>query len=156
MYKRILVPLDGSDLGELALTHALALAQSSDGTIHLIQVTERTTQTVSTLPEFSHSGGPDALTELNRQFVDAKATAAHEYLDHIADRLKGEGIQTITEIHEGTPHEHIVEYAEREGIDLVVMSSHGHGGLKRLLIGSVTDRVTRSCVAPVLVVPCSD
>ncbi|MFB3093273.1 MAG: universal stress protein [Dehalococcoidia bacterium] len=49
----------------------------------------------------------------------------------------------------------MVNYAREHGIDLVVMSTHGFGGLKRLLVGSVTDRVIRSCEVPVLVVPCS-
>ncbi len=152
MYERILVPLDGSELAEQALAHAQALAKSSSGTIHLVHVSERTTKTVSTRSQFF---GSDNLAELNRQFVEAQATAAHEYLDHVAERLKREGIPASTELHEGKPHEHIVEYVKRESIDLVIMSTHGHGGLKRL-IGSVTDRVVGSCVAPVLVVSCSD
>ena len=156
MYKHILVPLDGSELAEMALAHAQALAKSSDGTVHLIQVTERMTQTVSGASQFSSgSAGPETLMALNRQFAEARATQAHDYLDRISERLKGEGIQVTTELHEGTPHEHIVEYAKRESIDLVIMSTHGHSGLKRL-IGSVTDRVVGSCVAPVLVVSCSE
>ena len=152
MYERILVPLDGSELAEQALAHALALAKSSGGTIHLVYVTERTTKTVSTTSKFF---GSNNLLELNRQFIEAQATAAHEYLDHVAERLEREGISTRSELHEGTPHEHIVEYAKRESIDLVIMSTHGHSGLKRL-IGTVTDRVVGSCVAPVLVISCSD
>ena len=56
---------------------------------------------------------------------------------------------------EGGAAEKIVNYTREHGIDLVVMSTHGFGGLKRLLLGSVTDRVIRSCEVPVLVVPCS-
>ena len=152
MYERILVPLDGSELAEQALSHAQALAKSSSGTIHLVHVTERIARTVTTKSRFF---GSDDLEEINRQFIEGQATAAHEYLDHIAERLKREGIPASAELHEGTPHEHIVEYAKRESIDLVIMSTHGHSGLKRL-IGSVTDRVVGSCVAPVLVVSCSD
>ncbi len=55
----------------------------------------------------------------------------------------------------GDPSENIIAYAKEHCINLVVMSTHGHGGLRRLLMGSVTDRVVHSCQVPVLVVPCS-
>ncbi len=77
-----------------------------------------------------------------------------EYLEHIATQLKNDGIETQTEIQEGSPHDHIVDYARQHGVDLIIMSSHGHGGLKRLLTGSTTDKVVRAGEVPVLVVPC--
>jgi nucleotide-binding universal stress UspA family protein len=56
---------------------------------------------------------------------------------------------------EGAADENIIDYVKEHEIDLVVMSTHGYGGVKRLLLGSVTDRVIRSCKVPVLVLPCS-
>jgi nucleotide-binding universal stress UspA family protein len=53
----------------------------------------------------------------------------------------------------GQPFGIIVDYAEKEGVDLIVMSSHGRSGLSRMLIGSVTDKILRGAPCPVLVVP---
>ena len=55
----------------------------------------------------------------------------------------------------GAAAEQIISYPRKHGVDLIVTSTHGYGGVKRLLLGSVTDRVIRSCEVPVLVLPCS-
>lgn len=70
----------------------------------------------------------------------------------MASQLKVEGIAVETQLFEGSPHEQIAEYAKQNGVDVIVMSTHGHGGVKRLIVGSTTDRVIRSGDIPVLVV----
>ncbi len=155
MFTNILVALDGSELAEQALPMAQDLARSSNATIHLIQV-------VSRQPELEASRGGDTsiqAVELTRdlahQLVEARLSRGKEYLEGIAGQLKSEGFEAETAIREGAAVENIVDYSKEHGIDLVVMSSHGYGGIKRLLLGSVTDRVIRSCEVPVLVMPCS-
>ncbi len=154
MFTRILVPLDGSELAERALPVAQSIAQSSNATIHLVQV-------VSRLPEAEagRSGDSFQAAELERdaarRLVEARITRGKEYVDRVAAQLKKAGIEVATALLEGGAAENIVNYTREHSIDLVVMSTHGSGGLKRLFFGSVTDRVVRSCEVPVLVVPCS-
>lgn len=150
MYSRILVPLDGSKLAEKALPHAQGLAKTSGATIHLINVLSR-------YPAGSVlAGSVDTTTgtlELARQLEEVQITTAKEYLQHVGDQLEHDGIQVEIEFHEGTAYDYIIDYSKQHGIELIVMSTHGHGGLKRMLLGSITDKVIRSGEVPVLVVP---
>ena len=154
MYSRILVPLDGSKLAEKALPHAQGLAKTSGASIHLINVfTKHPSSGIPPTggPESDRSAGSTA--ELARQLEEAQISGMDGYLAHIATQLEHDGIQAEREIHEGPAHDHIIDYAKQHGIDLIVMSTHGHGGVKRLLLGSSTDRVIRAGEVPVLVVP---
>ena len=156
MFSNILVPLDGSEFGDKALPLAQDLAKSSGATIHLIQV-------ISRQPEFEamHSRGGESPTVLEmeidsaRRLIDARTTRGKGHLEAVATQLQSDGIKVETAIREGAADENIVEYAKERGIDLIVMSTHGHGALRRFFIGSVTDRVIRSCETPVLIVPAS-
>ena len=156
MFTHILVPLDGSELAEKALPMARYLASSSGATIHLIEVVTRQPEL-----EAARGGGDfgvqasEMARDLAHQLVESRLAWGKEYLEGIADQLKSEGVEAKTAIKEGAAVENIVDYAREHGIDLVVMSTHGYGGFKRLLMGSVTDGVIRSCEAPVLVQPCS-
>lgn len=155
MFSHILVALDGSQLAEKALPVAKNLANSSGGTIHLIQA-------VSRQPEFEAAHGGEAspqLAELSqdlaRRLIETRLTGGQEYLDRIASELASAGLKVETAILEGVADEQIISYSGMHGVDLIVISTHGYGGIKRFLLGSVTDRVLRSCEVPVLVVPCS-
>ncbi len=154
MFTQILVALDGSELAEKALPVAGNLAKSSGGTIHLIQA-------VSRQPEFEAAHGGEAspqLAELSqdlaRRLIETRQTSGQEYLDRVAAELSNAGLKVETAIQEGAADEQIISYSREHGVDLIVISTHGCGGVKRLLLGSVTDRVIRSCQVPVLVVPC--
>ncbi len=155
MFTHILVALDGSELAEKALPVARTLANSSGGTIHLIQA-------VSRQPEFEAAHGGEAspqLAELSqdlaRRLIETRQASGQEYLDRIAVELTNGGLKVETAILEGAADERIISYSREHGVDLIVISTHGYGGVKRLLLGSVTDRVIRSCEVPVLVLPCS-
>ena len=154
MFTRILVPLDGSELAERALPLAQSISQSSTAAIDLVQV-------VSRLPELEAGRTGDSILvadlerDAARQLVEARVTRGKEYVSRVATQLEEAGIEVTTALLEGGAAENIVDYTREHGIDLVVMSTHGFGGLKRLSLGSVTDRVIRSCEVPVLVVPCS-
>ena len=154
MFTRILVPLDGSELAEKALPLARSISQSTNAAIHLVQAVSRLTEL-----EAGRSGGSIQVAELERdaarQLVEARVTRGKEYVGRVAAQLEKAGIEVTTAMLEGGAVENIVNYTREHGIDLVVMSTHGYGGFKRLFLGSVTDRVIRSCEVPVLVVPCS-
>ena len=171
MYTKILVPVDGSELSERAIPHALGLAKTYGATIHLLQVFTHHPSGGRALGWSPLGGGtagvrPGAATqgppgladinprslELARQLREAQMEEAQEYLEHTATQLKNEGMTVETQILEGEPHDRIVEYAKQHLIDIIVMSTHGHGGVKRFFMGSTTDRVVRSGEAHVLVI----
>ncbi len=154
MFTQILVALDGSELSEKALPVARDLATSSGGTIHLIQAVSRQPEL-----EAAQSTGDfnpqlvEVSLDLARRLIETRQTRGQEYLDRVAAELAGGKVETA--ILEGAADEQIISYSREHGIDLIVISTHGYGGVKRLLLGSVTDRVIRSCEVPVLVIPCS-
>jgi nucleotide-binding universal stress UspA family protein len=140
MYKRILVPLDGSRLAEQALPHAAAHAAAFGAEIILLKVLEP-------LPEPSMSS-PRAI----RSAEAASAELAQEYLEGVAAGLQAEGHGVEAAIEEGRPYVQIIRYAEENNVDLIVMSTRGYSGLSRWLLGSVADRVARGATVPVLLV----
>jgi nucleotide-binding universal stress UspA family protein len=154
MFSKILVPLDGSELSEKALSMAQNLASSSDTSIHLIQV-------ISLQPELDarrgSNGGSITVLEMEqdaaRRLIEAQTARGKEYLEGVAVQLQKAGINVVTVIREGAAGENIVEYAKEQDINLIVMSTHGRSGFKRFFVGSVTDRVIRSGETPVLVLP---
>ncbi len=95
----------------------------------------------------------DTVRRLNEHRLDR----GRKYVDEVGSQLSGAGakVESQDAIKEGDAAQNIVGHVKDHHINLVVMSTHGHGGVRRLLMGSVTDRVIRSCEAPVLVVPCS-
>lgn len=140
MYKRILVPLDGSKLAEVALPHAVVQARQFGAEIVLLKV-------LGPLPEPSMSS-PRAI----RSAAEASAQLAREYLEGVAAGLEEEGIPARAEMVEGKPYVEIIRFADEKEIDLVVMSTRGHSGLSRWLLGSVTDRVARGATVPLLLI----
>jgi nucleotide-binding universal stress UspA family protein len=154
MYTRILVPLDGSELAEKALPHAQGLARDGQATIHLVQVFTRHPRGGYPIGKGleADQSVQDTLA-MTRQVEATQIESAQEYLEHLASQLEKDGISVETALLEGHAYEEIVNYTKKYGIDLVVMCTHGHGGIKRLLLGSVTDRVVRMGDVPVLIVP---
>ena len=156
MFNDILVPLDGSELSERALPMAQGLAKSSEATVHLIQM-------VSREHEFAAGRGIDSdqaseyEMDLARRLTESQLNRGRTYLEQIGSQLSGAGIKTETEftVKAGNPAQNIIDYVQEHSINLVVMTTHGHGGIRRMLVGSVTERVVHSCEVPVLVVPCS-
>lgn len=148
MYKRILVPLDGSKLAESALPHAEEVAKGC-GTekLILVSVTERT-QGYAAVEDPSKPQG----VELVPEAVGKQEKQAQRYLGGIAEAIKAKGIKVDTEVLLGDPAEEIVIYVKHPGCDLVVMSSHGRSGIHRWRHGSIADRVFRGSHVPVLMV----
>jgi nucleotide-binding universal stress UspA family protein len=144
MYRRILVPLDGSRLAEQALPHAAVHAEQFGAEIVLLMV-------LGPLPEPIMAGRGAV-----RSAEEASARLARSYLEGIAAGLREEGIPVTTETVEGKPYLEIIRYAEGKAFDLIVMSTRGHSGLSRWLLGSVADRVVRGATVPLLLVQCQE
>jgi nucleotide-binding universal stress UspA family protein len=140
MYKRILLPLDGSAMAEQALPHALAQAEHFGAELVLLRVLE----------PFPHARGISAsdLTSIRQQTDEW----TREYLDRLAADLCDRGFAVETVIVEGSPSLVITQYAEANEVDLIVLCSRGRSGLSRWLMGSVADRVMRGAAGPVLLV----
>ena len=148
MYKKILVPLDGSKLAECALPHAEELAKGCDAEkVILVSVTER----IQGYRAFEDPSQPLG-QKLAPEAVGKKENQAQRYLDKIARAMKAKGIKVGTEVLLGDPAEEIVIYAKHPGCDVIVMASHGRSGLSRWTHGSVADRVLRGTPVPVLMV----
>jgi nucleotide-binding universal stress UspA family protein len=145
MFNRILVPLDGSPLAERAISHAELFARVFGGNIFLLQVLEPT----------SYYENPRAVDPLRWQIHKAEADV---YMKGIAQRIRedlGEeqtGCQVEYAIREGKAAENIVDYALSENIDLLIISTHGSGGLSRWNISSVAQKVINMIYLPVLIV----
>jgi nucleotide-binding universal stress UspA family protein len=148
MYKKILVPLDGSKLAECAIPHVEALAQCCDTEkVILVSVTERV-QGYRAFEDPSQPLGQQLVPEA----VGKKEKQAQRYLGRIAKAMEAKGIKVDTEVLLGDPAEEIVIYAKHPGCDLIVMSSHGRSGPSRWAHGSVADRVFKGSPVPVLMV----
>ncbi|WP_122090310.1 universal stress protein [Halalkalicoccus subterraneus] len=140
MYERILVPTDGSAGVERAIEQAVALASVHGASIHAVFVVN--TANFASLPmETSWEGVSDMLRE------DGK-----EALERVREIAEREDVPIETGLIEGTPSKEIVRYATEQGCDLIVMGTHGRGGIDRLLLGSVAERVVRGSPVPVLTV----
>ncbi|SFR61321.1 universal stress protein [Halogeometricum limi] len=140
MYQRILVPTDGSAGSARVLEHAIGLAAVHGATVYALYVVN--TGSFAGLPMESSWEGLD---EMLRE--DAEAAIAD-----VCDVAAESNVPVETCIVEGTPSREIVRFAEREDCDLVVMGTHGRGGIDRLLLGSVAEKVVRASKVPVLTV----
>ena len=148
MYRRILVPLDGSKLAECALPHAEALAKGCDTEkVILVSVTERL-QGYRAFEDPSQPLGQ----RLAPEAFGKKETQAQRYLGRIAKAMEAKGIKVDTDVLLGDPAEEIIICAKHHECDLIVMSSHGRSGVSRWTHGSVADRVSRGSPVPVLIV----
>lgn len=144
MYKKILAPMDGSELSECSMSHIKAIASGcSVPDVILLMVYEELPR--SQLAAYTPSDF----------FEQAKKEAqkyAMEYLGKKADELKARGINASVAFEEGNPAEKILEYAKKNGVDLIIMSTHGRSGVVRWAMGSVADKVLRHSPVPVLTV----
>jgi nucleotide-binding universal stress UspA family protein len=148
MYKKILVPLDGSKLAECALPYAEELARGCQSEeVILVSVTEAVT---------GYRTFDDPSQPLEQRFVSEAAgkeeAQAQKYLARIAKGLKEQGIKVVTEVLIGHPAEEITIYAKHPGCDIIIMSSHGRTGPSRWTHGSVANKVLMASPVPVMII----
>ena len=147
MYEHILVPTDGSDVAEAAIDHALDIARRYDAEIHALFVADT--------DAIAYGLGADQVDRIREgkfEEMDELHEHAEEATGYVVDLATEDGLVVHQRHAGGKPHQVIADYAEEEDIDLVVMGSHGRAGVRRALLGSVTERTLRSTDVPVLVV----
>ncbi|MFH0847154.1 MAG: universal stress protein [Chloroflexota bacterium] len=155
MYRKILVPMDGSETAESALSHVRAMSKASPPPeIVLLSVVEP--KDWGSRYKWGDKSASDRLTEeLKRWEAEENErwlTEAGEYLTEMANLLAQDGITVKTAIVQGTPAEAILDYARENRVDLIIMATHGRSGTARWALGSVTDKIMRAGEVPVLVV----
>ena len=145
MYKKIMVPLDGSELAECVLPHAEAFIKGfSACEVVFVRVVEPLI-----LSFRDHSV---LMAKELEKTESARKSSAEDYLNHIIARLKHEGAELHSEIIVGKIEDSLVDYAEDNDIDLILIATHGRSGVTRWVMGSVADKILRSSNVPVLMV----
>ena len=135
MLKSILAPTDFSDLSANGVRYACQLARDMGAALIIFNVVVL-----------------DESNAVNKREIEQHKKRLEEFIaEKVADA--GVGLKVRQMVDAGQPFGAIVDCAEKEGVDLIVMSSHGRSGLSRMLIGSVTDKILRGASCPVLVVP---
>ncbi len=141
MYKKILVPLDGSELSKKALDHAEKLAKTFDAEIILFQV----------VPFMPIYGSPELVTPL---IVDEKQKeVAERSLTNLAEEMKKRGHKVTSMVRTGQQVAvEIIDFAKESGADLIVMCTHGRSGITRWVLGSVAHKVLTRAETPILLI----
>lgn len=142
MFDQILTPTDGSDPAKHATETALDLAEVHDATLHVLYIVDQPA---------SVSGMGEGFSGLD-DLLDALEERGHQATGAIVERAKERDIETTAAVRRGNPHDDILTYADEHGIDVIVMGTHGRTGVKRALLGSVTENVVRHSEIPVLTV----
>ena len=143
MFKKVLVPLDGSEVSESILPQVISIAKPSNAKVVLFQAHEPIE------PPVREVMGEDIAAKLDT--VTREDTQA--YLSKIAGDLSNQGIKAEIVIAKGKPAEAIIQYATIHAIDLIVMATHGRSGISRWAFGSVAEKVLRQSPVPVLLGP---
>jgi len=144
MYEKVLVPLDGSKLAEYALDHVKGLFRDGAiGEITILNVVRADVQWA----------GMEGIGLEIFKMRETVLASAKKYLNEMASRLGSEGIKVKTEVLEGDrPASIIFEYAQKNGMDLIVIATHGYSGLKKMMFGSVAYGIIHESHIPVFLI----
>ena len=142
MYDAILLPVAPGSTANDAIPHAKSLAERYDATVYVVSAIDTMAQTLR---------GPQA-----GAFAERVESAAERRVETVTDDLAAAGIETVGSVIHGEPLEVIKNAIDDTGADIVVMPSHTRSGLKRVLLGSVTEKVVRVSPVPVVTVPMAD
>lgn len=142
MFKKILLPTDGSELSDKAIAGAMEVAAKLGAAVHGITVVEP--YSYSSLSEYRPESFDDYEARIDK--------AAHERLARVEAAAKAAGVPvTTTVIKSFSPYEAIIEACNKAGCDVIFMASHGRRGLNALLLGSETQKVLTHSTVPVMV-----
>jgi nucleotide-binding universal stress UspA family protein len=149
MYRKIMVPLDGSQLAECALPHVEAITTGCKTTnVVFVRVIEPI-QLPARLPAQGEFGFQD---KDRRQIDEQRKKTAEAYLEKIIQKVAlGETVPGY-EVLEGSVAETLAAWAEQNDVDLIIIASHGRSGVSRWVMGSVADRILRSVCVPVMMI----
>lgn len=140
MYEKVLVPLDGSEIAECALPQVMNLSKEG-------MAREVTLLNVIEIPSAWVAEGLDFISLKNAQFDKAQ-----KYLADLQSQLGSEGVKVKAEVVEGYAAQSIIEYANNNSVNLIVIATHGYTGMKKLMFGSVALRVLHDAHVPVLLI----
>ena len=143
MYKRIVVPVDGSETAQKALVTALQMARESSGCVHLVHVVEGLTPMAAD-PYGAYSG----------EVIEVMRQSGRKILDDALALARAEGVQADTQLFDNFGErlaEVVADSATRFNADLMVVGTHGRRGLGRVLMGSGAEQIIRLSPVPVLV-----
>ncbi|HET9404833.1 MAG TPA: universal stress protein [Burkholderiales bacterium] len=148
MYKHVMLPVDGSELSQKAVSECIALLKSSGAKVTAVHV----------MSHFHLHAQPWAPTramheKIEKEHEEEARRAAQQMVDRLAQRVRAEGIDCEGLVVVGDqPYEEIINHAEKRKCDLIIMASHGYKGLNAVLLGSETVKVLTHSKIPVLVV----
>ncbi|UCC86965.1 MAG: universal stress protein [Anaerolineales bacterium] len=145
MYKKVLVPLDGSKLAEVALQHVEQLAWELGSSLILLRVVRP--------PRSVEYPWPEKMMALNQELEAGFKREARSYLAARRGELSNKNVEASTHIMVSEDVANaILDYSEQERVDLIAMSTHGRSGVGRWVYGSVAERVLRGATCPVLLI----
>ena len=146
MFKRILVPTDGSDLAAKAVTMAIGLARAHRASLVALHVFPH-------LPGAHHSAAAPLLKQLEGEYETQQREQARDILHAVAKEAAAAGVAAEEVVVESeNVSARIIEAAKEFDCDLICIASHGHGGIAAVVLGSVTNKVLIQSQIPVLVV----
>lgn len=140
-YDEVLIPTDGSEGATAAVDHGLAIARQFDATAHVLSV----------VPVGRYAAGYDAGPGIP-DVVEALTESSRRAVEAVAERAEQMGVEYRTHVAEGTPYSSIRNYVDDLDVDIVTMGTHGRRGIRRYLLGSVTERTVRTSDVPVVAV----
>jgi nucleotide-binding universal stress UspA family protein len=154
MFEVIVVPLDGSELAEEALAKGAELAGKLNSRLILVQAVDSLAQRMAQAPAVLEAPSAAAASiEIIQEALDAEKEAGEKYLASKREQTVAGGLAAVEAyVGEGPASEVILKLVEDKGASLIVMSTHGRGGLGRLVFGSVADAVLRHSMVPVLLI----
>lgn len=142
-FRKILVPLDGSELGEAALPYATALCRKMVARLYVLHIM---------MPAYRITGGMDYAVKLQQQLVGTLRHQATQYLNRIGAELDRENLDVKYDLVSGYASATILDFTRNNAIDLIAMASHGKGGMQRFVMGSTADKVVHNSTKPVIFV----
>lgn len=145
MYQHIMVPLDGSELAECVLPHVEAVATGCSAT---------TVTLVRVVPPLHMYGGAETRIspEERKHLEEDSVQLATAYLEEKTQLLRDKGVLVEVKVLFGNVLDQLVDYTNENGVDLIIIATHGRSGVSRLFLGSVADRLLRHAPVPVLMV----
>ena len=151
MYKHVMIPLDGSDLAECVFAHLDTITKSCQPAPKVTLI--RVVTPLKLYGGFEIGGVPEYISpEQIQRLEDDSKKNAQDYLDAQVKRLKTRGIDVDAKVIFGLASQTLTQYAEKNGIDLIIIATHGRSGIVEWFWGSVAERVLKTSKVPVLMV----
>ena len=152
MYKKIMVPLDGSELAECVIPHVEKLVSGCQiGKIVFVRVI-RPSPLSAKGAYVRNKEELDKLESSTKRIEEERKSAATKYLKEVVGRLKQNGVEYQTEVLVGKAADMLIDYTEKNEIELILIATHGRSGVSRWVRGSIADRVLRASRVPILMV----